>query len=626
MATLVDRRIGILFLAFAGLLALALARAAELGTLKAGSLRSAAVTQQVQTMTVPAQRGTISDRNGSELAISESADDVAADPYLVRKGNPEAIAQRLSPLLGQPPATVLAKLTKPRTGFVYLAHTLPADQAQQITNMRINGISMIPTIQRAYPRGDLASQVLGTVNWNGAGASGIEYRYNQQLRGTNGLRRIVYSGNGKPISIEEERPGETGKSISLTLDASLQSEVEQVLAGVGAQYQPKGATAIVMDPNSGAVLALANWPKANPDSPNGASPTAFMDQAVGFNYEPGSTFKAITVAGALQDGLVTPSTTLGIPSELVVADRVIHDAEDHGDESLSVAQILKVSSNIGADEIGAKLGAQRFDGWVHRFGFGAPTGVDLPGEDQGIVPHWWQYSGSSMANLPFGQGESVTPMQMVTAYAAIANGGVLRTPHIVQVDRGAGCRDTPRTPGDLADRGVGTARHATRRAGRRRNCLRRGHSRIRPVWQDRYRQHRDQRPLFRQRLCRLIHRLRPGQPSPAAGGGGRESAARFDLRRLGCGPGFPEDRRLGGSLLRDRPALGERGELALEPCQAPVPLPADLRHPRHGVGQRRGRHSVVNFATGSLPVDESSLGEGRQMLEHGLTRYRQLGR
>jgi cell division protein FtsI (penicillin-binding protein 3) len=153
--------------------------------------------------------------------------------------------------------------------------------------------------------------------------------------------------------------------------------------------------------------------------------------AVGFSYEPGSTFKAFTVSGAVQDGLVTPNTPFNIPSQLQVADRTIHDAEVHGDETLTVAQILKVSSNIGADEIGAKLGSRRFDYWVHRFGFGQPTGVDLPGEQQGIVLHSWQYSGSSMATLPFGQGESVTPMQIASAYAAIANGGILRTPHIV---------------------------------------------------------------------------------------------------------------------------------------------------------------------------------------------------
>jgi cell division protein FtsI/penicillin-binding protein 2 len=156
------------------------------------------------------------------------------------------------------------------------------------------------------------------------------------------------------------------------------------------------------------------------------------DLAIGLNYEPGSTFKAITVAGALQDGLVTPDTQFDIPPVLQFADRQIHDAEDHGYETLTVAKILKFSSNIGADLIGEKLGAKRFDYWVRRFGFGSSTGVDLPGEQSGIVLHWWQYSGSSMANLPFGQGESVTPMQIVTAYSAIANGGILRPPHVVQ--------------------------------------------------------------------------------------------------------------------------------------------------------------------------------------------------
>jgi len=164
----------------------------------------------------------------------------------------------------------------------------------------------------------------------------------------------------------------------------------------------------------------------------GAPSYASEDRAVSFNYEPGSTFKAFTVAGALQDGVVSPSTVFNIPSVLQVADRQIHDAELHGDETLSVADILRKSSNIGADEIGMKVGAQRFDYWVHKFGFGSPTGVDLPGEERGIVLHASQYSGSSMGNLPMGQGESVTPIQMATAYSAIANGGILKRPHIVK--------------------------------------------------------------------------------------------------------------------------------------------------------------------------------------------------
>ena len=187
-----------------------------------------------------------------------------------------------------------------------------------------------------------------------------------------------------------------------------------------------------MNPDDGAILALANWPRVNANDPGTAPAADDVDRAVNDSYEPGSTFKAVTVSGALQDGLVTPTTQLDIPPVLQVADRQIHDAEDHGYETLTVGQVLKYSSNIGADEIGMKLGPTRFNYWVRRFGFGSPTGVDLPGEQQGIVLEPSQYSGSSMGNLPMGQGESVTPIQMATAYSAIANGGILRPPHIVQ--------------------------------------------------------------------------------------------------------------------------------------------------------------------------------------------------
>jgi cell division protein FtsI (penicillin-binding protein 3) len=426
----IDRRIGLLFIVFIALLGIALARATYLGSFKAGSLRRAAATQQVQTVTIPAPRGAITDRNGVELAVSEAAADVVADPYLIK--NPQSVAQRIAPLLGKPFPKVLQLVTKPHTGFVYLAHLLSGQQAAAIDQLHIPGLTLIPETTREYPRVWAASQVLGSVGWGDRGLSGLEYSYNRALRGQDGLRKIVSDAIGQPISINDVRTTKPGKTVQLTIDAALQDEVEQVLAGVGAEYSPKGATAIVMDPNSGQILALANWPRIDGNDPSSAPSYANEDRAVGFDYEPGSTFKAFTVAGALQDGVVTPSTEFGIPSVLQVADRQIHDAEDHGDETLSVAEILKVSSNIGADEIGMKLGRQRFDYWVHRFGFGAPTGVDLPGEQQGIVLHWQQYSGSSMGNLPMGQGESVTPIQMATAYSAIANGGILRPPRIVK--------------------------------------------------------------------------------------------------------------------------------------------------------------------------------------------------
>ena len=438
--TVIDRRIGALFIAFIALLGIALLRATYLGAVRAGSLQRVAATQQVNEQLVPALRGAITDRNGVDLAISESADDVVADPYLIK--NPQTAAIQLAPLLGQPVTTLLAKLTRPHTGFVYVTHLLPAQTAEQITKLtpRIDGLSLIPGVRRIYPRAWAASQVLGNVYQNGHGFGGIEYEYDNVLHGVNGIRKIVNDAHGQPIAVDDVRPTQPGKPVELTIDSALQDEVEQVLAGVGAQYSPKGATAIAMDPNTGAILALANWPRVNANDPTGAPSYANEDRAVAYNYEPGSTFKAITVAGALQDGDVSPDMLFNIPPVLQVADRQIHDAESHGDETLSVADILRTSSNIGADEIGMKLGAQRFDYWVHRFGFGKPTGVDLPFEEQGIVLHYWQYSGSSMGNLPMGQGESVTPIQMATAYSAIANGGILRPPHIVKAVSG---RPTP---------------------------------------------------------------------------------------------------------------------------------------------------------------------------------------
>jgi cell division protein FtsI/penicillin-binding protein 2 len=425
--TAIDRRVGFLFLGFMLLLGLALMRATYLGAFKADSLQQAASSQQIVQTQIPATRGTITDRSGVQLALSQSAADIIADPFLIK--HPLPAAQKLAPVLHKPMLTVLAQLSR-HTGYMPLAHQVSGAEAKQVAALKIDGITTTPDVKRIYPRTWAASQVLGGVN-NAGGDSGLEYFYNRQLEGTAGERRVVFDARSQPISIDDVKPMQSGKTLKLTLDAALQDQAEQVLAGVGAQYSPKGATAIVMNPNTGAILALANWPRVNADDPSGAPASALQDQAVQFNYEPGSTFKAITVAGALQDGVVSPTTQLNVPSVLQVADRQIHDAESHADETLSVAQILKVSSNIGADEIGGRLGANRFAQWVQRFGFGSKTGVDLPGEQQGIVLPASKYSGSSMGNLPMGQGESVTPIQMATAYSAIANGGYLRPPHIV---------------------------------------------------------------------------------------------------------------------------------------------------------------------------------------------------
>ncbi len=429
MPSVTDRRIGLLFLVFVAALALAVLRAGWLGAVRSPALQRAAATQQVQTIQLPAPRGTITDRHGAVLAVSEPASDISATPYLLK--DPLRAAAKLAPLLGDTQDRVLAKLSE-HTGFVYLAKRLPAGQAARIAALRIAGIALTPSALRTYPRGWLASQLLGAASQAPGGGMGLEYGEDRVLRGSDGVRRIVSDALGQPISVTDTRPAKSGKDVQLTLDAGLQAKVESVLSGVGQVYRPKGATAIAMDPQTGEILALANWPRVDANDPGGAPPYATQDRAVGFTYEPGSTFKAITVSGALQDGAVTPQTQLFLPAQLQVADRTLHDAEARGDETLSVQQIIAQSSNIGAVRVALRSGARRFSQWVSRFGFGTPTGVDLPGEERGIVPSYAQYSGSSIANLPIGQGESVTPMQMVTAYSAIANGGILRPPRVVR--------------------------------------------------------------------------------------------------------------------------------------------------------------------------------------------------
>lgn len=427
---LVDRRIGLLFAVFLLALGAASARALWFGTVKGGTLAQAANIQQVSTDTVPALRGTITDRHGTELAVSEPASDVSATPYLVKQ--PAKVARQLSPLVDKPAAELEDLLSRRDTGFQYLAREVPAAQVRRIRKLRLEGITLTPSERRDYPRGMLAAQVLGTVGTDGDGLSGLEYRLDHALEGTPGTRRSTLDALGETLRVKDLKPVQDGAPVKTTLDAAIQEEAEEVLQGVGRTYSPKAATAVVMDPQTSEVLAIANWPRIDANQPGAAPAYAQQDRAVGYTYEPGSTFKPFTIAGALQDGTVTPDEQWDLPPQIQVADRTIHDAEDRGPVTLSTAGILAQSSNVGTVMIGQKVGAKRFDSWIRRFGFGTPTGVDLPGEERGLVLKPSQYSGSSMGNLPIGQGVSVTPMQLAAAYSAIANGGVLRTPKVIE--------------------------------------------------------------------------------------------------------------------------------------------------------------------------------------------------
>jgi cell division protein FtsI/penicillin-binding protein 2 len=427
---LIERRIGLLFAVFSLLLIFGGTRAAWLGVVKAGTLKRAASTQQTVDLTVPARRGSITDADGTELAVSKPAMTIAATPYLV-KDAPKTAAT-LARILKTPEDELLRQLVRRDTGFAYLARRVPAVRARRIQRLAIAGLEFIPEYRRVYPRRWMASQLLGQVGTDGQGLSGLEYSQDEHLHGADGERRMVKDALGDPIEMKDVKPTLAGSDVQLTLDADIQDKAEEVLTEVGQQFKPKGATAIVMDPRDSSVLALANWPQVDANHPGGAPDYARQNRATSATYEPGSTFKAFTVAGALEEGKVTPDTSFDLAPQIHVADRTIGESHPRGYVTLTTRGILEQSSNVGAITIGQRLGAKDFDGWVRRFGFGKPTGIDLPGEEQGIVPALRNYSGSSMGNLPIGMGLSVTPMQMAAGYAAIANGGVLRAPHIVK--------------------------------------------------------------------------------------------------------------------------------------------------------------------------------------------------
>jgi cell division protein FtsI (penicillin-binding protein 3) len=426
---LVERRIGLLFAAFLVLLGIGAAKATWMGVVRASDLKQAAATQQQKTIAVPARRGTITDRHGIELAVSEPASSIAANPYLIK--DPQRVAARLAAILRLPEDELLRKLTMRRTGFVYLARKVPSMRARRAERLSIEGLEFIPDANRTYPRDWLASQLLGMVGTDNQGLAGLEQSEDRHLRGRDGERSLVSDALGDTISLRETEPARQGSDVRLTIDAPIQDRAEQVLADLGEKWKPKGATAIVMDPRDGSVMALANWPRVDANDVGGAPDYAKQNRAVASTYEPGSTYKAFTVAGALEDGKVTPKTEFNLPPSIKVADREIRESHDRPQMTLDTGQILQQSSNVGAIKIGLETGPTRFDYWTRRFGFGRPTGIDLPGEESGLLLPLEKYSGSTMGNLPIGQGLAVTPMQMATAYAAIANGGILRPPHVV---------------------------------------------------------------------------------------------------------------------------------------------------------------------------------------------------
>ncbi len=424
-----NRRIRLLLGVFVLAFALTFLRAAWLQGVRAASFGRLASTQHSADVVIPAARGTIYDRGGVQLAIGEQAQTVYADPRQVTDAKSEAAV--IARTLRLDPATVYQSLADRTRGFVYVARKADPTLVAKLRRRGLPGINSYAEERRFYPQFSLASQVLGYAGVDNRGLAGLELSLDKQLAGRTGRERIVKDASGQPIDTVVSQTERDGRDVYLTLDHTIQANAQAVLRDTVARWHAKSATAIVLDPAAGAVRAMAIAPGFDANVYPQVWCVLQRNRAVTDTYEPGSTFKLVTVAGALSEGLVNPNTRFTLPYEIQVADRKIHDAEPRGTENMSVSEILSRSSNVGAITLAERLTRHRLVRWISRFGFGHLTGIDFPGESPGIVLPEEKWSGSSIGNIPIGQGIAVTPIQMASAYAAIANRGVWVRPHLV---------------------------------------------------------------------------------------------------------------------------------------------------------------------------------------------------
>ena len=405
------------------------ARAAWIQTVRASSLAKLAQRQAKFDLQLPASRGTIYDRLGTPLAIGEQATDVIADPMQISSPRREALVA--AKVLGIPFRVVYPELADRSRGFVYVERKAPPAIAATLSKRHLTGFTFSSDERRVYPQDTVAAPVLGYAGVDNTGLAGLELELNKQLSGEPGRATVVRDALGQAVNTIQEHAAQDGRDVFLTLDSHIQANAEQVLERTVRQWRAKDATAIVLDPHTGAILAMAQEPGFNEnDYPAAMTHGLAIDHAVNDVFEPGSVFKVVTVGGALSEHKITPRTAFTLPYSIHVADRVIHDAEFRPTERMTVAQILQRSSNVGAITIAEKyLGEAGLKKWMARFGFGRRTGIDLPGESPGLLPSYW--SGSTIGNVPIGQGVSVTSVQLASAYGAIANRGEWIQPHLV---------------------------------------------------------------------------------------------------------------------------------------------------------------------------------------------------
>lgn len=424
------------------------ARLVYLQVSKHDQLVARARQQQQDAIETSPMRGPVLDRQERELArtIDTTSVFIAPDEFKSDKKDTEAqiinaidcTADSLSPLLGLDKKTVFNQITEARNAgrrFLWIARRIAADKAQLLESMDLAGVHTRKEPKRFYPNGSLAANVLGFVGLDGNGLAGIEQVYNEKITGEPGKLFIEKDSLGRAYE-STEIPGRPGQTVILTIDQSIQYQAELALTSAIEQSGAKAGTAIVLDPHTGDILALANAPTFDPNDVGAASPTARANWALQNFYEPGSTFKVVAFSAAIEKGLAKPDDHIDCQmGSITVARRVIHDHHPFG--SLTIADALAKSSNVAAIKLGLRVGDPTMYDYITRFGFGSRTGIELPGETAGMVRPLKRWQPSSIGSIAIGQEVGVTPLQMAAAFGALANDGVRIAPHLIREIRSA---------------------------------------------------------------------------------------------------------------------------------------------------------------------------------------------
>ncbi len=406
-------------------------RACFLQIVHAPELQERAEQQRQQVVKLAPERGSIYDRNGDPLAVSLAAESLYADPKLVK--NPQETAAKLAKLLDSSKSE-LVRLLSEKKRFVWLQRKLEPQLAKQVRELRLTGLHFVPERKRYYPQASTAAHVLGFTGLDPKGLEGIELEYDGVLQGEPGMLVSSRDARGRGLASEGQlvQGGKPGNNLFLTLDRSLQFVAEKELGRAVRESGAIGGTVIMLEPASGRILALASQPDYNPNMPGKYRPAARRNRAVCDVFEPGSAFKPIILASALEEGVIHPGQQIYCEKgRYSVGGKIIRDHNKRY-TNLTIEKILKVSSNIGFAKIGKALERERAYSYIRDFGFGEPTGVDLPGEVSGLLKKPSRWFEIDLAAISFGQAISVTPIQLATATAAIANGGLLMKPYLVE--------------------------------------------------------------------------------------------------------------------------------------------------------------------------------------------------